>query len=102
MREQLTFEVPDIGEVLLEPTVYHTGRRGYMAITEKQEFNITLDWECNKPIELFILKLHHPEARAVVLHLLKTTDLFGETLKSKFEPFGQSLCYVTELNPDYE
>ena len=95
-RSELLLEVPQIGEVLLEPFKYSNGRLGYMAITDKLKFNITLNIDSIDE-KIMILKMYD-DAEVVNRHLLSKTDMFT---KGDSITIGRNYAYKVKLNKDY-
>jgi len=95
-RAELSFEVPNVGEVLLEPITYNSGREGYMYTTKDGTFNLTLNMD-EVGEEYMILKMYH-EAEVICRHLLEKTDMFDTV---KVVSVGLNYGTVVALNPSY-
>jgi hypothetical protein len=96
-RNELAFEVPGLGDVLLEPFNYSNGCEGYTYTTKDGKFNLTQNIVDNPWHGHIILKMYDG-AETVNNHLLKKTDLF-EVVHSIH--VGINTCKVVKLNPDY-
>lgn len=97
MYDNFIVDVPNIGEVLLEPFTYSNGRKGLMCTTEGDySYNLTLNIE-GIDTDLIILKMYHT-ANEVNNHLLKTTDMFEDLRGGKI---GFNNYKIVKLNEKF-
>ena len=94
---QILFEVPNFGEVLLEPFLYANGRQGIMYTTSKGTWNLTINPPGHKKNEFMYLKMYD-EAEVVSQHLIKKTDMF---IKLDKYVLGHNYATIVLLNEDY-